>query len=163
MNYVDARKQIKSGDIIGQIHGNLIGGRITQWWTRQDWTHVAVTRWVDESLWVYEAVMPLVRLYPLSLLTPFYWIPMNRDLSIEARNFASSKVGHHYGLDDCIKAGVTGYADPNNNREQCAEFANQIMRMNNWPFSNRDLPGAVIARATLLTGQQPIFVEADHA
>ena len=48
---------------------------------------------------------------------------------------------------------------PDNEREQCAELTNAIMRVNGWPMTGRDIPGTVIVDACRLSGNEPILVE----
>jgi len=127
MHYQDIRPRIKSGDLIGFSHHNP-ASHVVQVATKSIYSHVAIAWAAAERVYVFEAVQPLVRIFPLSKLLPFYWCEINKDLNDEALNFLNSVVGDCYSVADCIRAlkGDTTL----DNRWQCAELGREAMRKN---------------------------------
>lgn len=155
MQYSDIRDKITTGDIIGFCHGHKPVGKIVQLVTRSPYTHVA-TAWVtDGRVYVFEAVQPLVRIFPLSKLTPFYWVKIPGGLNEDALEFANSIVGERYSLMDCIRS-VTGDTT-DDNRWQCAEMTREIQRRNGRTVKYKATPRDMITWGSIFN--KPILIE----
>lgn len=93
--------------------------------TRSEYAHVAVAWRMATRVWVIEAVVPNVRVFPLSRLLPCYW------LSGERRNAWTSAieesvlkiVGQDYSKWEAIRSFAGKVTPGANERWQCAETA----------------------------------------
>src|ERR1035437_8655651 len=78
-DYLINNTKIKSGDLIAWTHKGWsplydIEMQIIRLATRSEYIHVG-TAWIaQERVFVIEAVMPCVRIFPLSYLVPFYLV-----------------------------------------------------------------------------------------
>jgi len=154
MQYNDTRPQIQSGDLIGFSHHNP-ASIVVQKATGSIYSHVAIAWVVGERVYVFEAVQPLVRIFPLSKLLPFYWCEIKKPLNDDSLNFLNFAVGSEYSLKDCIRAFMGETTD--DNRWQCAELCREALRKNdhavNIPATPKDLMGwgAGISTPVLVT------------
>lgn len=73
---------------------------------------------------ILEAVVPAIRIFPLSKLAPFYWISTNTILDEEA---ALSRVGEPYSKWEAVR-GFFGKTKKDGSW-QCAEFVRDILGM----------------------------------
>jgi hypothetical protein len=97
--YSEIRSQIKSGDLLAFRHEGWKSWhdfkvQLVRMFTRSEYSHVAVAWVVGERVMVVEAVEPCVRIFPLSKLGSFYWIPLNAPWKKETEEKALSYVGH---------------------------------------------------------------------
>jgi hypothetical protein len=129
MDYLDVRPEIKSGDILAFSH---VGWKTWHDWkiqavrmaTRSLYSHVATAWVVGGRVLVIEAVQPLVRIFPLSKLGDFYWVPMNAPWSPAAEAKAMSAVGEKYSQ---IQAIESFFGEPKkDNLWQCCEFTKTV-------------------------------------
>jgi hypothetical protein len=129
MNYEDARSQIKSGDILafGHVgwnswHDLKIQG--IRFFTQSEYCHIA-TAWVcGGRVFVLEAVTPKIRIFPLSMMGEFYWIPMNAPWTTETEEFALSKVGEHYSQWQAVES---FFSKPKADKLwQCCEYSRTV-------------------------------------
>lgn len=130
MNYQDIRSDIKSGDLIAFSHGSWtslsgILTNIVRIFTRSTYSHVGVAWVTDNRIFVFEAVKPLTRLYPLSMMGDFYWVPTNAAWNDKAETFAIENMGIQYSNMACIEA-FTKELDKDDVRE-CAAYAKAIL------------------------------------
>lgn len=146
MRYQAIRPLIKSGDIIAFAHGHKPVGKVVQLVTGSPYTHVAISWVVADRVYVFEAVQPLVRIFPLSKLTPFYWCGLNGDLNENALEFLNSVVGDRYSLADCYRS-VTGETTTDN-RWQCAELCREGQRRNGNTVNCKATPKEIVQWAT---------------
>jgi hypothetical protein len=109
MNYQDARPDIKSGDLLAWSHRSWrswydIKIQIVRFFTQSEYSHVGVAWVVGNRILVIEAVMPKVRIYPLSSLGTFYWVPgfLRWDDSMETK--ALDYVGTEYSQTEAVAA-----------------------------------------------------------
>lgn len=155
MNYQEARKHLRTGDVIGFVHGYFPVGKVVQWVTRSLYTHVAVVIRENDRVLVVEAKQPYVRIFPASRLTPFYWCALRGDLNQDAKNFAYSIVGDRYSLADCYRS-VTGETT-DDNRWQCAELVRTVHRKNGADARCKATPADIMKWAGSFS--KTIFVE----
>lgn len=129
--YKDIRSNIKSGDLIAwsqrkwdSLHN--IEMQLIRIITRSEYVHVGTTWVVGERIFVIDAVMPKVRIFPLSNLLPFYLIPLNSPWKKETEDFAIAQVGKDYSLLQAIQSVLK---KPNlDDNWQCAELVHEIMK-----------------------------------
>lgn len=150
MNYQDARPYIKSGDLLAWSHKTWLSWydikiQIVRFFTRSEFCHLGTAWVVGDRVFVIEAVIPLVRIYPLSKLGDFYWIPMSAGWSRETECLALSKVGHRYSTWDAIKAPFTKLK--NDDVWECAELASRIALSDNINLGTTYVPTDVVEQA----------------
>jgi len=155
MKYEDARPLIESGDIIA-FRRNDIVSRVIRMATESDYSHVGLAWPIAGRVMILEAVIPLIRIFPLSKLKPFYWISMGRPMTPAAEEFALSRIGENYSVPEAIRGylGIT-----KTDREwQCAEYVRSILETMNPGFRCRDTPTEVV-REALIDGGRVSLVE----
>jgi len=146
LDYKTARPLIQSGDIIAFTHngwGSLsdIESQIVRMATRSEYSHVGIAWPVAGRVMTLEAVVPMIRIFPLSKLLPFYWISLDKPLVPEAEEFALSRVGESYSKWEAIKGFFGKTKD--NEKWQCAEYVNSVLRKTGG-VSRKDTPSAVV-------------------
>ena len=111
MKYADARPSIKSGDLLAWSHRapwyrSWYDFKIAmvRMFTQSEYSHVGTAWCVGERVFVIEAVTPLVRIFPLSKLLPFYHFPTNAKWTDETLEYALSKVGEPYSQLQAIES-----------------------------------------------------------
>ena len=129
MEYKDIRSQIKSGDILAFSH---VGWKTFHDWkvqairffTQSEYSHIA-TVWVTGGrVFVIEAVEPCVRVFPLSKLGDFYWMPMEAPWTPETEEYALSVIGEEYSQ---LQAIQSFFETPKIDKMwQCTEFSKAI-------------------------------------
>ena len=144
MKYDIARKSMSPGDIVAFKHSDIMS-KIIILSTGYDCSHVGLVWRAGERVFVIEAVMPMIRIYPLSKLLPFRWIAMDKPMSADGEEYALSRVGEKYSVSEAVR-GDFGMAS-NNNRWQCAEFVRAVLNHSGWKFDNRDTPGDLVVAA----------------
>lgn len=129
--YSEIRNSIRSGDLLAWSHKGIKNFHDLKIWfvtlfTQSRYTHVAVAWCVGDRVFAIEAVMPLVRIYPLSKLGDFYHINQNVEWTEAAETLALSKVGERYSQLQAIQAPVSTPSE--DKLWQCAEFYATIAR-----------------------------------
>lgn len=157
MKYNIARPQIQSGDLIGITHDG-IGSDIVCFFTRSKFSHVAIAWRVGERVMLLEAVIPRVRIFPLSKNRPFTWVPLGKPLNQETEEYALSKIGEEYSVQEACK-GLFGLTKKDN-KWQCAEYARAILRKNGMMFDVESTPEAIMSRGLKINGGISYSVEA---
>ena len=128
MIYESARSRIKPGDLLSWSHrgwGSWYDLQIqaVRMFTRSEHCHVGIAlRW-RSRLWVIEAVRPLVRVFLLSKLRPFYHIPMPAQWTEEVEEWALDQVGKQYSRRQAVLAGLDRLKGGADDKWQCAELA----------------------------------------
>jgi hypothetical protein len=150
MKYSDIRNTIKTGDLLAWSEGGTWSSwknfqlNLVRMGTMSDYNHVGIAYVEGGRVFVVDAVVPYVRIFPLSRLTPFRYIRtpfFTTDADVE---FLLSYVGKPYSKWEAIKAAFTN--DTNNNKViQCAKLANEFYgRFNKQYLELRDTPMAVV-------------------
>ena len=157
--YSDIRDQIKPGDILAVTHLSWarwsdIESQIVRFSPRSEFSHVAIAWPMAGRLFILEAVVPEIRIYPLSSrFKEFFWLPINRPLSAEAENFAMSMVGEKYGKLEAIK-GFFNRTSSANSRWQCAEYVQQVLLKNGIVMSCKPTPSDIVKCAMYQLGAE---------
>lgn len=147
VEYQEIRSKIKSGDVLAWSHRGWsswhdIKVQIVRMFTRSEYSHVGVAWVIGERVFVIEAVMPLVRIYPLSKLGDFYHLGMEADWSHKAEEYALSHVGDEYSQLQAIKAYFTSLGK--DNTSECAALVIAIMARCGIQLDCKAVPSDVI-------------------
>jgi len=148
--YESIRPTIKSGDILAWSHRPWktlydMQIQVVRIATRSEYCHVGVAWVISGRVFVIEAVTPKVRIYPLSKLLPFYFIPVTGNWSDESEEFALAQVGCEYSKIEAIKSffGVPDY----NELWQCAELLAVVSKLNSINLGMKYTPSAIVDQA----------------
>ena len=150
MNYQTIRPTIKSGDVLAWSHIGLGSWYEFKIWMvrlfmRSEYSHVGTAWVVGNRVFVIEAVMPLVRIYPLSSLGDFYHLSMNAPWKPDTEALALSYVGHEYSQLQAIQA---PFVKPKQDKLwECAELAANIAKADGIDLGELYTPGAVVLAA----------------
>lgn len=153
MYYQTAREKIKSGDLLAFSHfgwNSLRDLKIQaiRIWTRSEYSHVGIAWVVGGRVFCLEAVNPLVRIYPLSNLGEFYWLPTSIDWTQEVEEFAMSIVGQKYSTWQAIQS---AFEEPQkDNLWQCCEYAREVLRLGGIDLGKVATPTAIVRSALAL-------------
>ena len=132
--YSDYRSNIKSGDVIAWSN---VSAWYKNWYsfkvalvrlfTRSEFTHVAIAWIVGGRVFIIEAVVPLIRIMPLSNDLPAFVLPRDGGLSEEQLERALKLVGKgKYSMAECALA-YLAENDESDDRWECAEFTSAIL------------------------------------
>lgn len=161
MNYAQARPLIKSGDLLAWTHRSWgswhdIKVQIVRFFTQSEYSHVALAYEMDGRLFAYEAVMPLVRIFPLSKLGEFYHLPLNTNWTPEVRDYAMSHVGEEYSQVQAVLA----MARPleHDSKWECAELVLAVLEKAGVSLGTKAVPSAVVREAKLLGSIEVLVV-----
>ncbi len=150
MKYSDIRPLIKSGDIIAWSEGGWtnwhdIQVSLVRMFTQSEYSHVGVAYVIGGRVFVVEAVVPLIRIFPLSKLTPFYYFESPKSWwSNSMEESLLAKVGLPYSKWEAIKAFIGMDTDGTENWE-CAKLVTQTMKTVDSNFDNlKDTPTDVV-------------------
>jgi hypothetical protein len=132
MKYEAAREKIKSGDLLAWSHRGWrswydIKISLVRMFTASEHAHIGVAWVVGGRVLVLEAVTPKVRIYPLSNMSSFCWIPGFISWSDEIENTALSYVGHEYSQWEALNAFFK--RSPHPSKMQCAKYAAILSRI----------------------------------
>lgn len=150
MNYVEARSQIKSGDLLAWSHRSLRSWHDLKIWfvrllTRSEYSHVGTAWCVGHRVFVVEAVQPVVRVFPLSKLLGFYWIPLQAAWSDSAESLALEFVGDAYSQLQAMKAPFG--KPPEDRLWECAELVATVSKADGINLGDIYTPAAVVQAA----------------
>lgn len=160
MNYQDIRSEIRSGDILAFSHFGWSDwrdwvGELIKFVTRSQYTHLATAWVVGDRVFVIEAVLPVVRIYPLSLKGDFTWIPMNSTWKSTTETAALSYVGYPYSILDAIES---VFKEPTHEHGwECAEIAKYLANLDGAGLKSTPTPGNIIRELQWL-GKELKFV-----
>jgi hypothetical protein len=133
MLYREARPAIKSGDLLAWSHRGWrswydIKIQLVRFFTQSEFSHVGVAWVVGGRVLVIEAVVPKVRIYPLSKLGTFYLIPGFIDWTPETEEDALSFIGTDYSQLEALAAFFNTSVDLQS--MQCAKLVSRIRTKN---------------------------------
>lgn len=131
MTYAKHRGQIRSGQILAWGHDAFrtwhdVEIQAVRAFTRSEYAHVGCAWTVGGRVLVIEAVVPLVRIFPLSRLLPAYWLQAKVDWTGDMEERALSKVGEPYSKWEAVKSFFGKVIPGADDRWQCAEIASYI-------------------------------------
>ena len=149
MKYLDIRDQIKSGDVLAWTHrkwGSWYDFQVqmVRFGTQSEYCHVGVAYVVGGRVFVLESVGAGVRMFPLSLELPFYWMPTGVNWNETVLEAAMSKMGQKYSKLDGIKSLWRKIKPGTDDQWQCAEYARFILQSAGININCRNVPGEVI-------------------
>lgn len=150
MKYSDVRPLIRSGDLLAWSHGGwsswhdwqVQGVRI---FTRSEYSHVAVAWVVGGRVFVIESVVGGIRIFPLSRLTPFFWLSMGAPWAQATEEYALAHIGEPYSKLECIKA----YFEPLtlDGHWECAKWAMAVLAQDGINLGDKSTPADVVRAA----------------
>lgn len=150
MKYSKARPMVRSGDILAWSHRGIKSWHdfkiaFVRFFTRSEYSHVGTAWCVGHRVFVIEAVMPMVRIYPLSKLGDFYWLPMGAYWRKSTETLALDHVGDKYSqLQALVSPFIT---PPDDHRWECAELVATIARQDSIDLGAVYTPSAVVLAA----------------
>jgi uncharacterized protein YycO len=132
MKYKDARSTVNSGDVLAWTHRGVGSWHDFKIWlvrlfTQSEYVHVGVAWYIADRIFILEAVAAGVRIFPLSLDLPCYWLPWG-PLRTDQLEFALSKAGQPYSYLECA-LGYLGGNDPADNSWECAEYVCTVLQL----------------------------------
>lgn len=152
MRYADIRPQIRSGDLLTWSHREPwyrswydFKISLVRAFTKSEYSHVGTAWVIGERVFVIEAVTPLVRIFPLSKLTPFYLLPLNAPWSPAALEFALSKVGEPYSQLQAMQAFFK--LPKEDSFWECAELTRLIAKQDGINLGESAVPADVVMNA----------------
>lgn len=133
VNYADARIRFHSGDLLAWSHRGFssfydLQIQAVRFFTRSEYCHVGLTWQIAERVFVLEAVSAGVRIFPLSRLRPFFWLPIGVRWDDDLEAFALSKVGARYSKWQAVLAGLGILKSGQDEIWQCAEYVQAVYR-----------------------------------
>lgn len=160
MKYNEVRPLIKSGDLLAWSHRGWRSWRdikiqLIKFFTQSEYSHVGTAWVIAERVFVIEAVIPLVRIYPLSKLGNFYHIPLSNAWNAQTEEVALSKVGYPYSQKEALLAFFK--INGSESTFECAELASKIAETANVNLGKKYTPTAVV-QAALELGSRLCFV-----
>ena len=150
MIYSKARPMIRSGDVLAWSHRGIKSWHDLKVWfvrmfTRSEYSHVGTAWVVGNRVFVIEAVMPKVRIYPLSKLGDFYWLQMGAYWRKATETLALSFVGDDYSQ---VQAMVSPFiTPPKDDRWECAELVATVARQDSIDLGAVYTPSEVVLAA----------------
>lgn len=167
MKYSEARKHLKSGDLLAWSHARWrswydIKIQLVRMFTRSEYCHVGVCWCVGGRVFVLEAVSAGVRIFPLSRELPFYWIPLRAAWESEVEMWALRQVGEPYSQWQAVLAGLGLLKVGEDSIWQCAEYTAEVLRRAGIDVGIGATPTAVVASAHRRPDAYMRFVEADE-
>ena len=146
MKYADARKEIKSGDVLAWTHNGIKSWAdfevfFVRLFQRSEYSHVGVAWVIGGRVFVLEAVGSGVRIFPLSMALHFYWIPIGVWSDV-METFAMAQVGASYSKWEAIR-GFFG-ATRKDDKWQCAEYTRMILEFGGIELECDTTPSGVV-------------------
>jgi hypothetical protein len=151
--YADVRAQLRSGDLLAWSHRpwRTIGdikSQIVRMVTRSEYSHVGVCWVIAGRVFVIEAVKPKVRIYPLSKLSPFYWMPLGAVWAATTEEAALEHVGVDYSEMAAVQAFLGRLSS--GSVAECAALVINVMTREGIDLGTRATPDAVVLAAQML-------------
>lgn len=150
MKYAEVRPKIKSGDVLAWTHKKWgtwydFQVQMVRMFTQSEYCHVGVAYVVADRVFVLESVGAGIRMQPLSLELPFYWIPTEANWSNSTLKAAMSKMGQRYSKWDGIISMWKKIHPGDDNKWECAEYTRFIAENMDIPIDCRNVPGEVVS------------------
>jgi hypothetical protein len=147
--YENMRSKIRSGDLLVWSH---LGWKswydfkiqTVRFLMRSEYCHVGVAWAVGGRIFVLEAVIPRVRIFPLSKLTPFYWLPMNLEWKPKTEEFALGRIGEPYSEIQAVKAFLNMLKPGEDAEWQCAEYVNAVLKKEGIDMGDITTPSEIV-------------------
>lgn len=164
MEYSQARSKIRSGDLLAWSHREPwyrswydFKIAIVRAFTQSEYSHVGTAWVIGERVFVIEAVVPLVRIFPLSKLTPFYHLPMNAQWRQETLEYALSKVGEPYSQLQAVESFF--HLPKEDGLWECAELTRLIAKKDGINLGESAVPSGIVLNALRLGSTLNLITE----
>lgn len=160
MDYQFIRSQIKSGDVLAFSHfgwdnWRAVIGSLIKFVTRSEYTHMGTALVMADRVFVIEAMIGGVRIFPLSRKGDFTWISMDAPWKPETEIAAMSVIGDPYSVLDAIKS---VFKQPTlDHGWECAEIAQYLAQMDGFKVPSTPTPAHVV-KDLLALGKQAIKI-----
>lgn len=157
MKYLYTRDDIRSGDLIALSHNRWASWSDVQVmairvFRMTEYSHVGVAWRICGRLFILHAIGGGVSITPLSLNLPFYWLPLDQ-WTPEAEEYALSTVGQRYSKWQAILAGLGMLRGGTDDRWECAEWANMVLRRCGHDVGDAYTPDELVDRLLILGHQ----------
>ena len=161
MKYEAYRQNIKSGDLLAwstkSMHSiNDFALHMVRIFTESEYEHVGIAWVIGGRVFVVEAVVPAVRIYPLSRLVPFYSVQMHIEWQAEYEEWLLSNIGDKYSILKAIKS----YWGPIKEDDcwQCAELTIKFYKTLGIDLGVNYTPSAVVSEILKLDDKELILI-----
>lgn len=128
--YTRSRSNIRSGDLLAWGHEawrswHDLEVQAVRMFTRSEYAHVGVAWRMAGRVWVIEAVVPNIRVFPLSRLLPCYWLggEKRNAWTKEIEESVTKIIGQEYSKLEAISSFLGKVVPGANEKWQCAETA----------------------------------------
>jgi len=151
---------ISEGDLLA-VSRNSFFSRMIRLWTKETYSHVAIIYKIkDDIVTIAESFEGKgVRLLPINKLLPAHIFGIDKNLSKDARYFIESKLGEKYSWYDCARAAL-GLRPKKDDKWQCAEFANAVIRMNGIELDETAItPGGLVKEILRKGSGRSIYID----
>lgn len=165
MNYAEARSAIRSGDCLAWTHRSWrswydIKVQLVRFFTQSEYSHVGVAYVLPGRVFVLEAVSSGIRMFPLSKLLPFYWMPTAAEWSMEAEEYALDQLGEPYSEWLAVQSALNREDKADESVWQCAKYARAVLKRLGFYLPGLATPSAVVRDLQAL-GHPVFLVQAD--
>lgn len=150
--YKDIRSEIRSGDLLAWSHTSWkswydIKIQAVRLFTQSEYCHVGIAWVIGGRVFALEAVQPRVRIFPLSKLTPFYWLPLNAPWAPKTEEYALSIIGESYSQEQAVAAFFKMLKAGEDANWQCAEYVQTVLKTDGIDLGNVVTPNAIVLAA----------------
>lgn len=150
MDYSDARKKIKSGDVLAWTHHGWDSWynfqiQMVRAVTQSEYSHVGIAYTLADRVFILESVGSGIRMYPLSSEIPFFWLPIPIEWTPEVEAVAMSKMGQKYSKIDGFKSLWSKIKPGEDDQWECAEYASFILQSAKINIDCRNTPSEVVS------------------
>jgi hypothetical protein len=164
MKYSEIRDTIKTGDVLAWSEGDWktwhgFQLNIVRAFTRSTYNHVGVAYVVSGRVFVVEAVVPLVRIFPLSKVLPCYLMHIPFESTPEMEERMMELVGKPYSKWEAIRSLFTKATDSESVWE-CSKLVNSVLGKVDDRFNQiNDTPAETVRLLTEELGQRIQFIK----
>jgi len=171
-NYSEIRKELKTGDLLAwdKVKKDTKGNFVLYWYQKilkAKYVHVGVVAKIGKRYFVIEATPPVVRIYPISLLSDFVLIKTNLDLSKGNKsrylNILFKELGKKYSIFDLVRNIFR--VKNNKSTYYCSELAGYFYKETGL-IDDKDkagfTPDSLIETVMKKTGNEPLMVKLDR-
>jgi hypothetical protein len=124
--------------------------------TKSEYSHVGIAWTIGGRLFVLEAVVPYVRIYPLSKSGDFYWLSLATKWEPLVEEVALSKIGYPYSQINAMQAFFKDLGDED--VSECAAYAIYVSRVAGVELGHRATPDSVVLMAQRIPGVETVYV-----
>lgn len=165
MKYSEARPSIRTGDLLAWSHRRPwfrswydFKIAMVRAFTQSEYSHVGTAWVISDRVFVIEAVVPKVRIYPLSKTGEFYWVPLSANVTTDTESYMLSKVGEDYSQLQAIEA---FFKLPSaDSLWECAELSRDYAKHYGVDLGNKATPTALV-REAMLQGSHVYLITQD--